>query len=105
MAGRILAGRLPLEIENAIETKSIRTIADMPMKRSGIFVVALIDSATKKGLASNADHRPAHCFQHLHDIRLVRTSEVSKRSAIQSHFGELADRLLRILLPGPRKPN
>jgi hypothetical protein len=46
--------------------------------------------------------RAADHLQHLHDFRLVGTSEVSRGAALQGDCGELADRLLRILLPANR---
>lgn len=49
-------------------------------------------------LTLRANHLVAHDLQHLHDFCLVRTSEISQRSAVESHRGELGNRLLRIAL-------
>src|SRR5208282_568065 len=40
-----------------------------------------------------------------HDLRLVRSSEIPRRAALQSNRRELADRLLRILFSSSGKPH
>ena len=42
-------------------------------------------------------------LEHFHDYCLVRTLEVQESSTSGGDFGELADRLRRILLPGARE--
>jgi putative drug/metabolite transporter DUF486 len=49
----------------------------------------------------NADHPAAARFQYTHDLRVVRPSEVPETAAQVRDSAELADRIGRILLPGP----
>ena len=56
---------------------------------------AYVILALAKGLSrSNEDDCATHYFQHLHDFRLVWTSQVPGRAALQSNRRELDDRVL-----------
>jgi hypothetical protein len=47
----------------------------------------------KKGKQSpHEDDRATHDFKYLHDLRLVRSLEVSGGAALQSDLGQLVDR-------------
>jgi hypothetical protein len=51
-----------------------------------------------------ANHLAADRFEYLHDIRVVRTPEISQRGAMEGSLRELGDRLVRVLFPGAREP-
>src|SRR5580698_9065567 len=80
----------------AIGTPAGSRVSNRPMARS--------PNCTIGASHVHANHSAAYGFQHLHDLRLVWSPEISRGPAIQSDRDQLDDCLLRILLPGPSQP-
>jgi hypothetical protein len=58
----------------------------------------------KRTESPHEDDRADH-LQHLHDLRMVRTPEIPRGPLYKVIVVSWVNRLLRILLPGPRKPH
>jgi len=51
------------------------------------------------------NYPPAHYFEYLYDLCLVRPSQVPNFRSLESDSGELGNRLLRVLLSGSGEPH
>src|SRR6266849_4500579 len=63
------------------------------------------ESTSEKTLLTHANHCASDHFKHLHDVCLVRSSEVSRGAAVSGHCDQLDDRFLRVLFSGSREPD
>jgi len=76
-----------------------------PASLALLAAAALVLGRRSGRYSTHEDRISADHLQHLHDLRLVRASEIQAEGAVAGHPGELVDRVRGILFSGARESN